>query len=131
MKKTRRTSQLGEVIRAEVAAILREELRDESLGFVTVTEVEVSTDMRYARVFVSTLGDEAEIERNVEILNDAKKAIRHHLARRARLRYTPELDFRADMTTLRAGSIETILREVLPHEPATNEEKEEKEEKGE
>ena len=114
MKKTRRTAQVGDVVRAEIAQILRRELNDPSLEMVSITDVEMSSDLRNARVFVSTLGGEKELAEVTATLRKASSRIRYLLGQRAALRVTPDLDFRADTTALSAGSIEKILGEVLP-----------------
>lgn len=114
MKKTRRTTQVGDVVRAEIAQIIRRELNDASLMLVTITDVEMTPDLRLARVFVSTLGGEKEIEEVTRTLRKASSRIRYFLGRSAALRVTPELDFRPDTTAVSAGSIEKILKKVLP-----------------
>ncbi|HEX8170505.1 MAG TPA: 30S ribosome-binding factor RbfA [Thermoanaerobaculia bacterium] len=113
MKKTRRTSRVGENVRDALAEILRLELGELHLGWSSISEVEVSPDLHYARVFMTGLKEE-ETKADVEALRKAAPRIRHLLGRRIHLRYTPELDFRYDETAMRALRIETILRDVMP-----------------
>ena len=122
MKKTRRTAQVGDVVRAEIAQILRRELNDSSLEMVSITDVEMSSDLRNARVFVSTLGGEKELAEVTTTLRKASSRIRYLLGQRAALRVTPDLDFRADTTAISAGSIEKILSEVLPKDDKSKDE---------
>ncbi len=118
MKKTRRTNQLGDVVRNELALIIQREIREPELGFVTVTGVELSTDLRFARVHISVLSGDKQ--KSVDLLKENGSKIRYMLGQRASLRYTPELDFRLDETLDRATAIEDILKEVLPAEKKEN-----------
>ena len=113
MRKTRRTSQVGATIRDALVEVLRRDLKDANLGFTSVTDVEVAPDLQYARVFVSGLNED-DTKAAIEQLQQRKGHIRSLLGKRIRLRYTPELDFRYDETTMRASRIESILTEVMP-----------------
>jgi ribosome-binding factor A len=116
MKKTRRTSRVGENVRDALVQVLRSDLRDFDLGWSSISEVEVSPDLHYAKVYITGLKEE-DTKETVEELRRMAGQARHHLAKRIKLRYTPELDFRYDETAMRALRVETILREVLPPEP--------------
>ena len=83
------------------------------MGWSSISEVEVSPDLHYARVFITGL-EEEKTKETVEELRKLAGQARHALGRRIHLRYTPELDFRYDETAMRALRIETILREVIP-----------------
>jgi ribosome-binding factor A len=124
MKKTRRSAQVGDIVRSDLSLILQRELNDPSLGFLTVTDVEMSPDLRYAKVFVSSLSDPKNSAGAVSTLQKASGRIRRLLAQRGGLRYTPELDFRLDQTAAQASSIEQILHEIHPAEEKEAEEKE-------
>lgn len=113
MKKTRRTSQVGTTIRDALVDVFRRDLKDVALGMTSVTDVEVSPDLQYARVYVSGLTED-ETKATLKELQQRKGRIRSLLGQRIRLRYTPELDFRYDETTMRASRIESILTEVMP-----------------
>jgi ribosome-binding factor A len=113
MKKTRRTSRVAESVRAALAEVFRHDLQDVQLGWSSITEVEVSPDLHYARVFISGL-KEKDTEETVEALRKVAPKIRHFLSRRIQLRYTPELDFRYDDTTMKASRVEEILARVMP-----------------
>ena len=114
MKQTKRTRQLSDVIQRDLADIIRREVRDPGLGFVTISGVEVSTDLKIARVHVSVFGNEDEQMKSHGILEAHSGAIRSALASRLHTRHTPALEFRLDHTAERAGRIEELLREVLP-----------------
>jgi ribosome-binding factor A len=113
MKKTRRTSRVGENVRDALAQILRTDLQDVNVGWSSISEVEVSPDLHYARVYMTGLKEE-DTKKAVEELRRVAGKIRHLLGKRIHLRYTPELDFRYDDTAMRALRIETVLREVMP-----------------
>ena len=125
MKKTRRTSRVGENVRDALVQVLRSDIRDFDLGWSSISEVEVSPDLHYARVYITGLKEE-ETKKTVEELRRVAGQARHALGKRIHLRYTPELDFRYDETAMRALRVETILREVMPpksdeDEPASEE----------
>jgi ribosome-binding factor A len=113
MKKTRRTSRVGEMIRDTLVEIFRHDLKHLQVGFASVNDVEVSPDLRVARIYMTGL-DETEARATVDALQDARSVIRGFLGKRIHLRYTPELEFRYDETAIRAGRIEQILSEVIP-----------------
>lgn len=123
MKKTRRTSRVGENVRDALAVILRTEFQDVQIGFSSISEVEVSPDLHYARVFMTGLKED-ETKQTVEALRKVAPRIRHSLGKRIHLRYTPELDFRYDETAMRALRVETLLREVIPPREEEEPEKE-------
>lgn len=120
MRKTRRTSRVGESVRDALVEVFRQELKDIDLGLTSITEVEVSPDLHFARVYLSGLDEEAT-KRTAGELQQRRGFIRSQLGRRIRLRYTPELDFRFDETTMRASRIEGLLTEIK-RESATSEE---------
>ena len=128
MRKTRRTAKVGETIRDALVEVFRHDVRDPQLGLSSFTEVEVSPDLHYARVYVSGLKED-ETKELVKNLVKARGRVRHALGRRIHLRYTPELDFRYDETTMRASRIESLLYEVMPKpEPKKAEEPEDESE---
>lgn len=110
MRKTRRTSRVGESVREALVEVLRHDLKDARLNLLSITGVDVSPDLHYARVFVSGLNEE-ETKALVKELAEARGRVRHFLGQRIRLRYTPELDFRYDETPIRASRIESLLAE--------------------
>ena len=111
MRKTRRTSRVGENVRDALVEVFRHDLKDARLLMTSITEVEVSPDLHLARVFLTGLNED-ETKQIVGDLTAQRGKIRHHLGQRIRLRYTPELEFRYDDTSVRAGRIEELLRDV-------------------
>jgi ribosome-binding factor A len=118
----RRADRVAEAIREEVATFLAEGVKDPRVvGFVTVTGVEVTQDLRHARVFVSVMGTDAERAATFQGLDSLAGHLRPLVARRLRLRFAPEIEFRADPTVERAARIETLLSQIrdgqLPPDP--------------
>ncbi len=109
---TRRTQQVGEMLRAELDDIIRTEVKDPRIGFFSITRVDVPTDLRSARVFVSVLGSDEERENTIDALRQAAGFIRFHLKPRLRMRQIPELDFRDDRSMEYAAEITEALAEV-------------------
>ena len=123
MKKTRRTSRVGEMVRDALVEVLRHDLKSVDIGFASITGVDVSPDLHFARVYVSGLNEE-QTRAAVEQLQHARGAARRFLGQRIRLRYTPELDFKYDDTAMRASRIESILQDVAEPEPEPDDEEE-------
>ena len=114
MKKTRRTSRVGEMVRDALVEVLRHDLKNVDIGFTSITGIDVSPDLHFARVYMSGLSEE-QTRDAVEQLQHARGAARRFLGQRIRLRYTPELDFKYDDTAMRASRIESILQDVAPN----------------
>lgn len=102
-KTSRRVEQVGEFLRHEIADLIRQERDELRLELVSVTEVQVSPDLRHARVYISTLGSEREREAAVAVLRRHAAHLRHLLAPRITFRAVPALDFRPD-SSLEAGA---------------------------
>ena len=118
---THRARRVAEAIRGVLVAAVRE-VRDPRVGFVTLTEVELSPDLKQARVYVSTLGDAASRDAAVEALNHAVGFLRHAVATRAALKYTPSLRFVPDPTLERGSRVEALIQEIhADEEPGTGE----------
>jgi len=90
---SRRCQRVGELLKEEISGIIENELKDCSVGFVTLTNVKVSSDLRYAKVYFSVLGEESQRQAAIKGLGRAKSFIQAQLGRRIRLRYTPKISF--------------------------------------
>lgn len=108
---TRRTRQVGELLKEELTDIIRKDVKDPRIGFMSITDVEVTPDLRQARVFVSVLHEE-EREGTMDALRSAASFIRHHLKPRLRMRQIPFLEFRDDRSMEYAQHITETLREI-------------------
>jgi ribosome-binding factor A len=115
----RRPHRVAEGIREEVATFLRDHARDPRLvGFVTITGVEVSNDLRNAKVFVSIMGTDTERATTFEGLESLASHLRAHLGRVLRLRLAPEILFRVDESIAHAARIETLLAKIKEDDAA-------------
>jgi ribosome-binding factor A len=108
----KRSERLGELILAEISDLIAREIKDPRIGFVTFTRVEVSDDLRYAKVFASILGSEPEKARTLQGLSSATGYIRRHLGRALHLRYTPEITFLIDESLAHGAKIAQLLRQL-------------------
>jgi ribosome-binding factor A len=112
-----RVPRLNEQLRREITEIVRQQLRDPRIGAVTITEVRITPDLDFARVFITTLSEGAEREETIAGLHAAAPFIRSELGRRLRIRHTPELRFELDESLERARRIEALLAQVRAPEP--------------
>lgn len=108
----RRTARVADLVKQEVSQIIQHEMKDPRIGFVTVTSVEVSIDLRHARVYFSVLGSKADQKASLEGLERARGYIRTQLGRRIKLRHVPELLFRFDESFDYAQRISNVMRSI-------------------
>lgn len=107
-----RAERLAEAIKIETSSIIQRELKDPGIGFVSITAVQVTSDLRYAKIYISILGSEQQIKETMAALKRAKGYIRSELGRRIKLRYTPELQFMLDDSISHGTKIMKLLRDV-------------------
>ncbi|OGF98104.1 MAG: ribosome-binding factor A [Candidatus Glassbacteria bacterium RBG_16_58_8] len=105
-----RSDRVSELILQEVSWIIRNGVKDPRIGFVTVTAVELSPDLRHARIYCSVMGNEEEKIRSWRVLNRAKGYIRSSFGHRVRLKYLPEFVFVLDRSLERVQRIDELLR---------------------
>ncbi len=110
---TERMRRVNESIKEVLGATLPE-LKDPRIGFVTVTGVETSPDLRHARVFVSVLGSERKRERSLQGLTAAHGMLQARLARELRMKRTPQLTFEYDPTVERGVRMSKLIDELAP-----------------
>lgn len=121
---SRRALKAAEAIREVVSMAILAELNDPRVQDVTVTYVEVSPDLRHAKVHVSVLGDETHQNLSLHGLQSAAGYLQSKIAKRIELRYTPRIVFLLDQGVKRSIEIARILREVLPQPSETQPEAE-------
>jgi len=107
-----RRVRLAEEIKKEVSDMLLQEIKDPRVGFVTVTGVEISSDLRTAKIYVSVLGSPEEQKATMEALWRAQGFIRGELGKRIRLRHTPEITFKLDTSIARGARVMELLHEI-------------------
>lgn len=114
---SRRAQRVADLIRQELGQLLEREVKDPRVGFVTVTSVQVTADLRTARVAVSVLGDETKRQESLKGLVAAQGFLRHELAQRLGLRYTPALVFELDRSLEIEQRMEELLRPAQEKPP--------------
>lgn len=107
-----RARRVAELVKQEVASLLTRGVKDPRVGFVSVMEVRMSPDLRYANVYVSLYGSEKERKGSLAGLRSSTGWVRREIGKRLRLRHTPELRFYADTTLEDAFHLEDIFREI-------------------
>lgn len=109
----RRVDRVGEAVRETVAAFLARDAKDPRItGFVTVTAVEMTRDLRHATVYVSVMGTESEKLATMDGVKSLAHHLRSHVGRTLRLQFAPEISFKLDESVARAARIETLLNSV-------------------
>ncbi len=109
---SRRQRRVSELIQEEISELLQRKVSDPRLSFVTVTAVEVSTDLRQAHVYVSTMGDQEARREMLAGLKHATGFLRHELAARSTLRYVPNLTFHLDDSLEHSQRIMQLLDQL-------------------
>jgi ribosome-binding factor A len=107
----KRSQRVGDLLRKEIADIVIYKLKDPRIGFITVTGVDVTDDIKNAKVYISILKDEDK-ETTLGILNSAKSFIRSELSKRLRMRFIPGLEFRLDSSIEYGSRIDRLLKEI-------------------
>ena len=113
-KPSRRSQRVSDIVRAELARLILTEAHDPDLRGVTITDVEMPSDLKSARVYFSCLGPDEARDRAAEALRRAAGYLRREVGQRCRLRYAPELFFVSDLSLERGARIEELLHQVLP-----------------
>jgi len=107
-----RIDRVNQQLKREIGQIIQQDLRDPRLEFVSITSVDVSRDLRSAKVFFSVLGDEHQAGVAQQGLDSARGIIRKFVAQRIKLRYTPDFIFSYDKTMEQGARIEETLKEI-------------------
>ena len=114
----KRSQRVGDLVREEVADIIMYRLKDPRIGFVTVTGLDMSPDMKNAKVYVSVLKEE-DRELTLEILNSSKSFIRSLLSKRLRMKFIPTVEFRFDTSIEYGYKIDKLLKEIKDRDEDT------------
>lgn len=105
----RRADRVADLVRAAVAELILRELKDPRIGMVTITDVEMTDDLKHAKVYFSVVGDEETRKKSLAGLSSASGFIRREVGRRLQLRYAPEILFRLDSAPERAQRLAELL----------------------
>ena len=113
MADSRRVDRVAESIRAEVATFLADGVKDPRIrALITVTGVEVTRDLRQARIYVSLMGDDADRASTLEGLANLAPHLRSRIGKALRLRAAPEVEFRIDESIAHAARIDSLLAQA-------------------
>ena len=115
MHQSRRPQRLALQIQHEVSMMIFRDMKDRRVGFVTVTGVQMSPDLRNARVFVSLMGTEEEKKESLATLNHATGWIRHELGQRIRMKFLPDIVFQTDTSQDYGEHIDKLIDEIHEH----------------
>jgi ribosome-binding factor A len=113
-----RQEKLGELIAIELSDLLRTRVKDPRVGFASITHVEVSGDLRHAKIFVSVMGTPEEQAATMKGLKNATGYLRHELASRIVLRYMPEITFKLDTSIAEGARILELINKIEEEERA-------------
>ncbi len=112
-----RTEKVAHLIKEQVGLLIERDYRSSEMGFITVTKVTMSPDLRLARIYISVFGDAKTKDRTLFLLNEAKKDIRQHIGRTVRIKFTPEIAFFIDDTMDYVENIEHLLKKAHENDP--------------
>jgi ribosome-binding factor A len=104
-------------IREEISGVLLRRVRDPRIGFVTITDVDVSPDLRQAKIYYSVVGSEVDRDQAAEGLNSARGFIKRELAARLQLKFMPDIEFVYDRSLEYGEKIENLLRDIQRETP--------------
>ena len=107
-----RRQRVQDFLREEISMIIQREIKDPGLGFITIIDVKMTEDLKYAKVYYSVFGSEEEKERTAQALKRATSYIKHLLGDKMRMKYMPDITFAYDTDQERAARIDEILKKV-------------------
>jgi ribosome-binding factor A len=116
MQPSRRPQRLALQVQHEVSLMISRDMKDRRIGFVTVTGVQLSPDLRHARIFVSLMGSESEKKDGLAALNHAAGWIRHELGQRVRMRFLPDIVFLPDTSQDYGEHIDKLIDQIRERE---------------
>jgi len=120
-----RTDRVADFLRQELAQLIRFEVKDPRLGMVNITDVEVSKDMSYAKVYFTLVGSPTDLKANADegkraegVLNRASGFLRHQVAANSTMRTTPQLQFVHDTSVVAGGQLSALIDKVVAKDKA-------------
>jgi len=103
---------MQDFLREEISMIVQQEIKDPGIGFVTIIDVRMTEDLKYAKVYYSVYGSDEEKERTAQALKRATNYVKHLLGEKVRMKYMPDITFVYDTDQERAARIDEILKKV-------------------
>jgi len=117
---SRRVDRVEEICKQEIAEILSREIKDPRIGFVTVTKVKLSSDLKHAKVYVSILGTSEEIDKSLDGLKSAKGFVKRILGEHLKLKFMPEIEFVHDRVTEEAIQLTSLIERARKDDDSGN-----------
>ncbi len=115
-----RQKRVGELIKHEISELILREIKDPRIGFVSITSVDLTADLKHAKVFISVLGSERERKASLAGLHNAVGFIRRELGHRLRLKYVPEISIVYDNSIEQGARIISLIESVVQKEDLTS-----------
>jgi len=115
-KEFSRKLRIEEMVQRELATLIQQEIKDPRIGMVTVSGVEISLDLKHAKIYVTILGNENEYQESVRTLNHAARFLRHELARRLYLKVIPDLRFVYDSSVKEGARLAKLIDTAIANE---------------
>jgi ribosome-binding factor A len=112
MANPHRQEKLGELLAAELSELMRTRVKDPRVGFASITRVEVSGDLRHAKIYVSVMGTPEEQKATMKGLSNAAGYLRHEVASRITIRYMPELTFKLDTSIEKGAHVLELIKQA-------------------
>lgn len=109
---TKRSVRVAELLKREISRIIVEEIKDPAINFITITNVKISEDLRFSKIYFTVLGDMAHRKKATERLERATKFIRNKIGGKLDLRYVPEIKFYYDTLSNHIENIENLLLKI-------------------
>ena len=103
---------MNRLLKEEISEIIRLEMKDPRLGFVTVTDAEVTADLRHAKIYVSILASAEEQKVSLAVLKNSQRFVRQEFAKRSTMKVLPEIEFCFDESVERGARMSAILGEI-------------------
>lgn len=123
----KRPIRVAHLIQKEISVILQKQIKSSQLGFVTITEVKVTDDLRHAKVYFTVYGSEQERISTEKLLKRKTSFVRYLVGQRIKLRYTPEIVFQYDETIKKAAHIDELIDKIHQEKNNAKETQERKE----
>jgi ribosome-binding factor A len=105
----KRADRVSDLLKKEISQLLLREVKDPHIGFITITDVEVSKDLQIAKVYYTILGDEKQLRESAQALKRVSRFIKRQLGKRLRMRYIPDIIFKYDHSLEYGNRINYIL----------------------
>ncbi|WP_423363113.1 30S ribosome-binding factor RbfA [Mycoplasma sp. P36-A1] len=112
MAAEKKVDRLNHIIQREVSQIIQQEMKDTKVGFVTITDVNLTNDLSLATIYVNFLGADSRNEAGLAVLNKSKGFIKTLLSKRLTIRKVPELQFKIDDSMEKGRKIDNILKQI-------------------